>query len=211
MEKQNNNKTVIALLLVIIFILATLCILFATGTISFKNNTSNNNQNNNNNENINGNNTIPIKTVNADGCKNSEITFNGITIKLEQENNDSMCTTKSFTINSKEAKEEFKGTWIDSYTIYDNNIIVLSGDTSGTQFAIYSLSNNSIIMNLTPETLEGYWAKSYTINNNKIVIDGKECGLQCSNEESGYPKATFEIEYSNNSFSTPKLVEKLAA
>ncbi len=44
MEKQNNNKGVIALLVVIIVILAVLCVLFATGTISLKSNTTGNNQ-----------------------------------------------------------------------------------------------------------------------------------------------------------------------
>ena len=43
MEKQNNNKGVIALLIVIIVILGTLCVLFATGTISFNSNKGNDN------------------------------------------------------------------------------------------------------------------------------------------------------------------------
>lgn len=44
MKSQNNNKIIIALLIVIIIILAVLCVLFATGTISFNNNSINNNQ-----------------------------------------------------------------------------------------------------------------------------------------------------------------------
>ena len=35
---EKNNKTVIVLLIVIIAILSALCVLFATGTISFKSN-----------------------------------------------------------------------------------------------------------------------------------------------------------------------------
>ena len=62
MEKQNNNKGVIALLIVIIIILATLCALFATGTISFNskgvdNNKPNDNVTDNSNE-INDNNSL---------------------------------------------------------------------------------------------------------------------------------------------------------
>ena len=45
MEKQTNNKGIIALLIVIIVILSGLCILFATGTISFNSNKVNNNDN----------------------------------------------------------------------------------------------------------------------------------------------------------------------
>lgn len=46
MENQNNNKGVITLLVVIIVILSVLCVLFATGTISFS---SKNNENLDNN------------------------------------------------------------------------------------------------------------------------------------------------------------------
>ena len=43
MENKNNNKGVIALLIVIIVILAVLCVLLATGTINFKSNVTNTN------------------------------------------------------------------------------------------------------------------------------------------------------------------------
>ena len=56
MEKQNNNKGVIALLIVIIVILATLCVLFATGTISFNTNKANNEDTNENANDIDNNN-----------------------------------------------------------------------------------------------------------------------------------------------------------
>jgi hypothetical protein len=52
-ENQKNNKGVIALLIVIIIILSALCVLFATGTISFNSNKVNDNDSN---ENINDNN-----------------------------------------------------------------------------------------------------------------------------------------------------------
>ena len=44
MENQKNNKGVIALLIVIIVILSTLCVLFAPGTISFNSNKVNDNE-----------------------------------------------------------------------------------------------------------------------------------------------------------------------
>ena len=44
MENKNNNKGVIALLIVIIVILAVLCVLFATETISLNTKTTNNNE-----------------------------------------------------------------------------------------------------------------------------------------------------------------------
>lgn len=48
MENQNNNRGLIALLIVIIVILSALCILLATGTISFKSNDVDNNETNQN-------------------------------------------------------------------------------------------------------------------------------------------------------------------
>ena len=70
MEK-NNNKGVIALLVVIIVILSVLCILFATGTISLNTSTANNNQqaSENNQTNTSNNNTIDDNS--ADNSNNS--------------------------------------------------------------------------------------------------------------------------------------------
>lgn len=50
MDKQNNTKLIIALLILIIVILAVFCILFATGTISFNKNITNNNLENQSND-----------------------------------------------------------------------------------------------------------------------------------------------------------------
>ena len=63
-------------------------------------------------------------------------------------------------------------------------------------------------MKLQPENLNGYWVTSYTTNNNTITINGKECGEQFGSKSTGYPSATFEIEYSNNTFSDPKLINR---
>lgn len=50
MEKEKNNKGVIIVLSILIILLAVLCVLFATGTVSLKNNSSGNNQQVNNSE-----------------------------------------------------------------------------------------------------------------------------------------------------------------
>lgn len=211
MENQKNSKVVISLLIIIIGILTVFCILFATGTISFNNNTTNNNQKNINDNNIvNGNNIIQTKLVDNLNCSNSETTFNEITVKVEQKNNDGICSVNSVKVNDKDIKNDVS-MWIDSYEIYDNNVIIFSGSTSGKLLTIYSLSSNSVVMKLEPNNLSGYWVASYTTNNNIIIINGKECGEQCGNKSTGYSRATFEIEYSNNTFSSPKLVDKLSS
>ena len=55
-ENQKNNKGVIVLLIILVIILSVLCVLFATGTISFKNSEVDNNIQDNiiDNKNYNG-------------------------------------------------------------------------------------------------------------------------------------------------------------
>lgn len=205
--KENNNKGVITLLIVIIVILTVLCVLFATKTTSFNNSTTDDKPNAENKPGTDNNEDKTIKTKLVDNllCSNSNTTFNGITVNLEQVNNDGNCSLKSFTINDKNIKNDISSS-ITSYEIYDNNVIILSGDNSGLLFTIYSLSTNSPVVELQPNDLNGYFITSYTTNNNVITINGKECGEQCGNQTTGYTYATFEIEYLNNNFSTPKLI-----
>ena len=204
---ENNNKGVIALLIVIIIILTVLCVLFATKTISFNGAVNDNKPNAENKPGTDNNDTKTIKSklVNNLICSNSNTTFNGITVNLEQINNDGNCSLKTFTINDKDIKNDISSS-VTSYEIYDNNVIILSGDNSGLVFTIYSLSTNSTVVELQPSNLNGYFVTSYTTNNNIITINGKECGEQCGNQTTGYAYATFEIEYLNNNFSNPKLI-----
>lgn len=148
--------------------------------------------------------TISKKLVSNLSCKNSETTFNNISIILEQ-NNDDLCFVKKFTINGKDIKSEISSR-VDSYEIFDKSVIIMSGDTSGNGLYIYNTSNGSMTK-LYPGNLEGYWPKSYTTNNNEIIINGVGCGEQCGYSESEYnKKATFKMTYTNGSFSSPKLV-----
>ena len=74
MENSKNNKGVIALLIVIIVILSALCVLFATGTISFKSNDVDNNKTNQNvtdNNNVETNDDENIVNNNQDNNENN--------------------------------------------------------------------------------------------------------------------------------------------
>lgn len=74
MENQNNNKVVIALLVIIISILTVLCILFATGTISFK---SNDVEVNDSNQNITENNDYQTNDITLENIKEIfKVTYN---------------------------------------------------------------------------------------------------------------------------------------
>lgn len=66
MENQKNDKTVIVLLIIIIAILSALCVLFATGTISFK---SNDTEVNNPNQSANKNNDSETKNITTEDIK----------------------------------------------------------------------------------------------------------------------------------------------
>jgi len=127
-EKQNNNKGVIALLIVIIVILLALCILFATGTISFNSNKMNNNDTNenvNNNNQTNEDNNIEDntlsnndvfkklvgtykKTTHSDACGDSETTLtirNNGTADIYIDDacaGESRATNAIFSINEKQ-------------------------------------------------------------------------------------------------------------
>jgi len=69
-ENRNNNKGVIALLIIIIAILSALCVLFATGTISFNTNKENDNKIN---ENINMNDTDGEDNKNINELTTNEV------------------------------------------------------------------------------------------------------------------------------------------
>lgn len=209
MNNQNNNKIVITLLIVIIVLLAGLCILFATKAISLNTNKVNNKEQTNESRETNTNdytNSIQTKLVDNLNCSNSETTFNGITVKVEQKTEDMVCNTSTLTINGVDVKED-NGHNINSYEFFDKNVIIMSSTTSGTILTIYNINSKSTILKFdTLKSLEGYFIKSYKTNNNVITLNAESCGPQCGEES--IEKATFEIEYSNETFSEPKLINK---
>ena len=82
MESQKNNKGIITLLIIIIAILSVICILLATGTISFNSNKENNDiDNNKTNQNIIDNNAILEEMVGVWGYS-----YNNHVIEIKKEN-----------------------------------------------------------------------------------------------------------------------------
>ncbi len=74
MEQEKNKNGVIILLAVLVVILTVLCVLFATGTISFKSNETNNNTSDNNQVTDNSNNQV------TDNSNNQEVNQNNIAL-----------------------------------------------------------------------------------------------------------------------------------
>lgn len=205
MEGNNRCRIVILLLIIIIIILGGFVFLLSSGRIRLEGNDSCEKQNS---ASLDKHISIESKLVDHLLCNNSEEQFHSTNVLLSQSYNDSVCTLSSMKINGKELKD-FLNLWVDSYEFYDNNIMILSGDTSGTKLVVYNLDSNTVIMNLEPSTLDGYWVKSYVTYNDKIVIIGQECGIPCGNNVTDLSMAMFEIDYKSGVFSKPKLVKKI--
>ena len=190
MEQEKNNKGVIALLVVVIAVLLTLVVLFITGTINFKSN---------NNDNV-----IETKRESVT-CMDAETTLNGITIKVTPKH-DAGCHTNSLVINGKEVEVDGN---IISYEIYDNNVIIFFRNAKMMKsLTIYNPESDSTISTVTSSNLDGFKIDSYETKGNIIAITGTNCEDECGKNATDKLVAKFEINYSNNAFSAPKLIEK---
>ena len=93
MEKEKNNKGLIATLIIIIIILAALCVLFATGTITLKNKEPNSKEQVTNNEKTTNKNIedsilnelLPVIGANKDYVSEDNGTCNYISLRLQKE------------------------------------------------------------------------------------------------------------------------------
>jgi len=140
-ENQKNNKGVITLLIVIIVILSVLCVLLATGTISFKSNEVNTNKPN---DNITDNVTDNNELTNNDGNESTE--NNDIErVVLDNENKTDQCLNindgyahenREVVINNISIKNKnYTFRYVENHTnrtikVYINNNVAYEGQTS---------------------------------------------------------------------------------
>ncbi len=144
MENKNNDKGVIALLIVIIVILAVLCVLLATGTVSFKSKTTNSENK---------------TTESQENVQKQDNVANNLTIVIDENpnNNDGYTKTISTTngdetlyANSKEIKIGNKqilklddgAEYLNQVSVYDNLIITEQNFSLGCSMIIYDFSGN---------------------------------------------------------------------
>lgn len=151
MEDQKNNKGVIALLAVIIIILVALCVLFATGTISFKSNQVNND-----------NNQLSENTTDNKDTNNQDIA-NGNTLKYTNQ------TTASVEVDNL---EEGKGKTIDIKI--DNGNIIFTSDNNE-----LVLSNINAKYMYLHQYMESCSTKLYYINENNELYRISLLSLVC--------------------------------
>ena len=175
MENQKNNKTVIVLLIIIIAILSALCVLFATGTISFK---SNNTEVNNPNQSANKNN------------------------DSDQNNNNS--ETKNIKTEDIKEIFKVAYDYYESPVVYcgktESEIVEINGVSrkASTEFTTYDEMLNSLKKYMSIEVIAGKSPWSATAKEYYLEKDGK---LYCNETYKGYIYnwGNVEIEITNQS------------
>lgn len=163
MEQEKNNNGVIILLVVIIAILAVLCVLFATGTISLSKNTSNDSQQaseSNQQTNIDmgtSSNSLKTKLVDNINCQNSTTTFNNITVNIEAKESNDQCSSKVLVNDNDISLYIPRIGWsaITSYEFFDNNVIFNYYDANGyTKLAIYNVDKNEVVLSFVSQKVD---------------------------------------------------------
>ena len=206
---ENNNKGTVIGFALLSIVLLVLCILFATETISFTKKVDNSNKENNN---ITNNNEVVNIT---DSCKDYEETFNGITVKVNNEKSEGKsCWTETLNINDEEYYNGFQENtaWITKFAIYDKYVISYVSHTGGSELNIYNTETKSFVKDeeLTHDKkLNEYNVRDFAINDDNIIIIANHCGAQCGYKDTVYQTAIFAMDYKNGEFSEPKLLEKL--
>lgn len=159
MENQKNNKGVIALLIVIIVILATLCVLFATGTINLSNKgTADNNQNENTNTQEETNSSYLSTVCTAEVYDKLEI--------LSMENKTEKISamgggTKGYNVTTTVTKEH-------NYTSTPENDELYTSDMMGTLYVLYK---NKLYYTSQKETISKYCSSNETNDSTKLTCD----------------------------------------
>ena len=196
-EDQGKGKNVVIVMLVtLVLVVTALCTLVIMNNIKLRNNEVNNSEKDNDNQTS----TIFKSERESITCMDSEITINGITVKTKPKH-DGGCHADSVIVNDKTIEV---GENIDSYEIYDNNIIFYLNH----KLVIYSLVSKSFVVELDSDDFNGYKLESYVTNDNVITITTSKCKEECGSNLDEELIAIFEIEYSKHSFSKPKLVNK---
>lgn len=175
MEKQKNNKTVIILLIIIIAILSALCVLFATGTISFKSNDT------------------EVNNPNQSANKNND---------SDQNNNNS--ETKNITAEDIKEIFKVAYEYYESAKVYcgktENEIVEIYGADrkASTEFTTYDEMLNSLKKYMSIEVIAGKSPWGATAKEYYLEKDGK---LYCNETHKGgiYQWGDVEIEITNQS------------
>ena len=159
MEQEKNNKGVIAILVAIIVILAALCTLFVTGTISLKSNNSNNNTSENNEINDTDNDT--------NNDENQQVNNNNTSNETDNRANENINRIIFTYSTDKDLTYDFQVTQIDQ-------LFVIFTHAKGKQ----CYPNNVTIINSNGETIKKFENVDFSYANNRITIKSSNNG-QC--------------------------------
>lgn len=200
MDNQKNYKGIITILIIIIVILSAFCILFATGTISFKNNDCDNNNDQliENNEDLENDNITNEEDLNDETINNPEENSNYKSIVLSK-------AKESFDFDKLHL--EFNGTNTETGEEYYNYVLNIKYDGKNVNSSFfndkenYRIWSNNMASNF----------KVYKVDNVYILVSfiarqcfGDEVMIFNTNGEvlKTFTRAEFSIDGSSVSIST---------
>ena len=176
MENQKNNKGVIALLIVIIVILSALCILFATGTISFNSNKANDDEVNENINDTNDDNNVQTSNIKVEDIKEIfEVAYNYYELPTVY------CGKSDYTIVNIYGKDRY----------------------ASTEFTNYDAMLNSLKKYMSVEVISGKTPWAATTKEYYLEQDGK---LYCEETYKGYMYGHGNIEVEITSQTENKVI-----
>lgn len=143
MKSKNNNSIVIASLIVIIVILAILCVLFATGTISFHSNDVDNNEISDSDNNY--------DEGAYDNSSNFEISMNNVKVSKDSPNAKILVTGD---INVSYDDTQYLGVALSGYCLGSNNEKFLMHGPGDGSSLFYKDNNKLTLTEKIPQNVE---------------------------------------------------------
>ncbi len=202
-KKSGGNRGLVAIVVLVLLILIILGILFGIGKLGFGKKPTNNTPETTKVE-------LKSKTINNVNLdKNSSIKYNDITVAVIQTeaNTGTGYNTTSIKVNGTEIIDKVNIGSIKTYSVFNDYVVFLSYNTSGTLLSIYNPENGTV-MKYEPMILSGYAIKSYIIDNDTIVATGTNQALQYGKKDPGYKNAEIKITYTEGTFAAPRIVRK---
>ena len=146
--------------------------------------------------------------------KDSEVTLNGYTIKIDMIKEENMdCLIGRIYINGVDETEklliDLDG--INDYEVFGNYLIYNAGQPNSVFIGIYDLKNNTI-KKIFPKDMEYFKVRSWESDDKGITFD-------CINDKDSYNVtndhntefAQFRMDYIDGSFTDPKFVKEYGA
>ena len=159
---------------------------------------------------------VQRKKVIVDCGKDSEVTFNGYTVKMVASTEDNpVCKTDSITINGKEiisvlGDDSYFG--VHEYELFDKYLVFSYGDTSGVMIGVYNIETGEFKSYLA-ENFEYFMCSEWQSDDTGITFpkcDNSKAQTMPEGETNDHNKenAEFRMDYQDGKFTDPKFVKE---